>query len=428
MATYAPFCEKQVDYMKRTQNSFLNLAEGGKRASKNVISILAWCTRLETHPDKLHLAGGVSNASAKLNIIDSNGFGVMNYFKGRCRAGKYQERDALYIQTAVGEKIILISGGGKEGDEKYIKGNSYGTAYITEANECAPSFIKEVFDRTLTSSDRALFMDFNPKSPKHWFYSEVVDFHIDNSAKITNYGLNYGHFTLLDNLSLSDDKIRQILQTYDQNSVWYRRDILGQRSSAEGLIYDMYSEKNKYHTGEGPNYNLWYRRYFSTDYGTINPFAMLEVIEQKDPATGIVYYYVDNMYYYDSKKGNRQKEDSEYAEDVQKFIADKRYVSNIVDPSAASFKVTCNNKGIRIKDADNEVLDGIRLVAQLLRTGRLKINTDNCKELELELASYIWDAKAAERGVEQPLKITDHCCDALRYFCKTIVKQLRLVA
>lgn len=248
---------------------------------------------------------------------------------------------------------------------------------------------------------------------------------MENARKIPNYGLNYEHFTLLDNLSLSDDKIRKILQTYEKTSVWYKRDILGQRSSAEGLIYDMYGPRNKYKTGEGPNFDLWYKRHYSADYGTINPFAALEVIEQKDLETGEVYYYVEDMYYFDSKKANRQKEDSEYAEDLQKFIGGKRYTTLIIDPSAASFKVTCRNKGIRVTDADNDVLDGIRLVAQLLRLGRLKINTDNCKDLEQELFSYIWDAKAAERGVEQPVKEMDHCCDALRYFVKTIVRLVR---
>ena len=80
MINYAPFCVKQVDYLKRCYDNWLNVAEGGKRAGKNVINIIAWCEALEVHQDKLHLAAGVSVASAKLNIIDSNGYGVKDWF------------------------------------------------------------------------------------------------------------------------------------------------------------------------------------------------------------------------------------------------------------------------------------------------------------------------------------------------------------
>lgn len=356
--------------------------------------------------------------------MDSNGFGVMNYFEGRIRQGKYQDRDALYIKTYVGEKIVLISGGGKEGDEKYIKGNSYGTAYVTEANECSASFIKEVFDRTLSSSDRKILFDLNPKPPRHWFYLDIVDFHAENQRKYEDYGFNYEHFTLVDNLSFSEAKIKEILRTYNPTSIWYKRDILGQRSSAEGIIYDMVGPANFYRNGEGPNYNYWFRRYFTCDYGTTNPFAWLEIIEQKDLLTGKVYYYVENILYYDSKVHNRQKDDSEYSEDVQKFINNRRFITSVVDPSAASFKVTLRKLGVKSIDADNDVINGIRLVAEMFRAGVLKINQDNCKPLLDELSAYIWDIKAAERGVEQPVKQFDHCLDALRYFCKTIVRRL----
>lgn len=426
---YAPFCEKQVEYLKRSYSNWLNVAEGGKRAGKNVLNILAWCEQLETHPDKLHLAAGVSNASAKLNIIDSNGFGVRDWFEGRCRQGKYMERDALHIRTATGEKVVLISGGGKEGDERYIKGNTYGTAYVTEANECAVSFIKEVFDRTLSSNRRWIGLDLNPKNPQHWFYEDVLDMHQRNSESILNYGLNYEHFILLDNLSFTDDRIKEILQTYDKTSVWYRRDILGQRSSAEGLIYDMFKSEHLYNDGDEnrPNFNLYYTRHYAIDYGTTNPFVILEFIEQKDLVTGIYRYYLNDEFVYDSKKHNRQKEDSEYAEDLFRFIGDKRYNSILVDPSAASFKVTCRNRGLKVRDADNDVENGIRLVAQALRMKRLLVNS-SCKFVQQEFSSYIWDEKKAEKGVEEPVKQFDHSMDAIRYFFKTIVRNLPLSA
>ncbi len=233
----APFTVNQTRYIKRTLSNWFNVAEGGKRGGKNVIQTLAFCTALELHPNRLHLIAGVSQTTAKLNIIDCDGFGITNYFEGRCRAGKYNDRACLYIQTKAGEKIVLVSGGAKAGDEKYIKGNTYGMAYVTEANECHPDFIKEVFDRTLSSANRKIFHDLNPKAPKHWYYTEVLRFHEKKQERNSKYGFNYGHFTIADNLSISDEKLKEILSTYQKDTVWYERDILGSRKSAEGIIF-----------------------------------------------------------------------------------------------------------------------------------------------------------------------------------------------
>ena len=148
---YAPFTEPQSAYIIRSLDSWLNVAEGGKRAGKNVINLVAWAACLETHPDRLHLAAGVSQSSAKLNIIDSDGFGLQWIFAGRCHNGQYMGRDALFIRTSVGEKVVIIAGGNDAGSARLIKGHSYGTAYITEVNECNQTFVFEVMDRTLAS-------------------------------------------------------------------------------------------------------------------------------------------------------------------------------------------------------------------------------------------------------------------------------------
>ncbi|MEI3523263.1 MAG: phage terminase large subunit [Anaerotignum sp.] len=98
-------------------------------------------------------------------------------------------------------------------------------AYVTEANECTADFIQEVFDRTLTSPERAVFHDLNPKGDGHWYYKTVLDFHAKKQKKNPDYGFNYGHFTIADNLSVSDDNLRKTLSTYDRKSIWYARDI-----------------------------------------------------------------------------------------------------------------------------------------------------------------------------------------------------------
>lgn len=240
----APLSRRQQEYFERCLHSWFNVAEGGKRGGKNVLATLIFCSLLEDHKDRIHLVAGVSVATAKLNILDCDGYGLLNYFEGRCREGKFKDRDCVYVQTRTGEKIVLVSGGGKKGDEKLIKGNSYGMAYVTEANECHPDFLKEVFDRTIASSDRRIFHDLNPKEEEHWYYKDILDFHQEQQEKNPAYGYNYGHFTLVDNMSLSDQQIRDVLVTYRKDSVWYKRDIRGERAVADGIIFRRFAENN----------------------------------------------------------------------------------------------------------------------------------------------------------------------------------------
>lgn len=240
MIPYAPFDSKQVNYLKKSFTSWLNVAEGGKRAGKNILNIIAFAENLESHPDKIHLAAGVTKAAALMNIIDSNGFGLEHYFAGRCFSGQYKKMECLYIQTLTGQKVVVIAGGKDSDDYRGIKGNSYGSIYITEANECHKSFVQEAMDRTISSNNRKIFFDLNPKPPRHWFYADILDYQDELKELGQNEGYNYEHFTIWNNLSLTLEKLRQILSTYDKTSMWYIADILGKRTAGTGRIYTGY--------------------------------------------------------------------------------------------------------------------------------------------------------------------------------------------
>ena len=412
----APFSENQKQYFDKTFSSWLNIVEGGKRGGKNVINTMAFCTRLEQHPSRLHLIAGVSIATAKINVLDCDGFGLTNFFEGRCREGKYKDRHCLYVQTKSGEKVILVSGGRKKGDEAFIKGNTYGMAYVTEANECSQEFIQEVFDRTITSPSRAIFHDLNPKGDGHWYYRNVLDFHAEKQNESPSYGLNYGHFTIADNLSVSDNKLRSILATYDTHSIWYARDILGLRRSPEGLIYDMFSmDENTYIENEMPVGTIWgSTRYIAVDYGTTNPCVFLDIYDDGERI------WVHHEYRWDSRAEHRQKTDSEYADDMENFM-DNVGCTIIVDPSAASFIAELKSRGLFVVGANNDVMDGIRRMSGMLKTRRLQINK-KCVGLVKELGIYMWDEIAAKRGEEKPVKENDHGPDALRYYINSLPK------
>lgn len=415
----APFSENQMRFFWNCFDHWFNVAEGGKRGGKNVLITMAYCTILEKHPSRIHLIAGVSTATARLNILDCDGFGLKNYFEGRCREGTYQNRDCLYIQTATGEKVVLVSGGGKAGDEKLIKGNTYGTAYITEVNECSEAFIQEVFDHTLSSPDRKVFHDLNPKAEGHWYYKTILDFHEAKQRENPDYGLNYGHFTIADNMSISDDRLRAVLATYDRKSIWYARDILGQRRAAEGLIYDMFDRgRNVFKLGEEPiGLRSVAVRWIGVDYGTRNDTVLLEAYDDGN------ILWITREYRWTSRRERKQKTDEEYADDFMAFMGES-YCATIIDPSAASFIEALRRRGVYVMEADNDVLNGIRRVSTLMSRCLLKICSD-CKGTIDELESYHWDDKAALVGIEKPIKEDDHGCDVVRYLCNTAIPHWR---
>lgn len=394
--TPAPFTQNQVDYLHRTMTSWYNVAEGGKRGGKNVLQVLAFCMALQNHPNKLHLIAGVSQTTAKLNIVDCDGFGLMNFFDGKCRQGKYNDRSALFVQTKTGEKIILVSGGAKDGDEKYIKGNTYGMAYVTEANECHPNFIQEVFDRTLSSADRKIFHDLNPKAESHWYYTDVLDFHQEKQRRDKNYGYNYGHFTIADNLSIDDEKLRNTLKTYQKGTVWYERDILGRRKTAQGIIFPNFaSDQTPYiiKADELP------KRFRSVEAGfdiggNGSAYAMT--------CTGQGY---DGIQY--KLKAEKRQADKMSMDDVEGFVTEfcdyveKKYDVRIESINCDHIDVIINTINDNTKYSAGKcykppLQDRVFLYSKLFKTQKVKFVEDECDDLIDELCELVFDPKSEE--------------------------------
>lgn len=394
--TPAPFTQNQVDYLHRTMTSWYNVAEGGKRGGKNVLQVLAFCMALQNHPNKLHLIAGVSQTTAKLNIVDCDGFGLMNFFDGKCRQGKYNDRSALFVQTKTGEKIILVSGGAKDGDEKYIKGNTYGMAYVTEANECHPNFIQEVFDRTLSSADRKIFHDLNPKAESHWYYTDVLDFHQEKQRRDRNYGYNYGHFTIADNLSIDDEKLRNTLKTYQKGTVWYERDILGRRKTAQGIIFPNFASDQTPYIIKQKDLP---KRFRSIECGfdiggNGSAYAMT--------CTGQGY---DGIQY--KLKAEKRQADKMSMDDVEGFVTEfcdyveKKYDVRIDGINCDHIDVIINTINDNTKYSAGKcykppLQDRVFLYSKLFKTQKVKFVEDECEDLIDELCELVFDPKSED--------------------------------
>lgn len=238
------FSEPHRAYMRRAYRAVISVAEGAVRAGKTVDNLFVFAGLLEQSPDRLHLASGSTLGNAKLNLGDSNGLGLEHLFAGRCRWIRYRGNEALSVNTRVGERIVIFSGGKNADSYKRIRGNSYGMWIATEINLHADSFIREAFNRQLAARDRRVLWDLNPSPPAHPIYRDYLDqFEGMEAAGSVRPGYyNYGHFTIFDNPSVSPERIAEITAQYDKTSVWYRRDILGERCAAEGLIYRSFAD------------------------------------------------------------------------------------------------------------------------------------------------------------------------------------------
>ena len=246
----------------------------------------------------------------------------------------------------------------------------------------------------------------NPESPYHWL-KEFID---------TAGNLRHWHFHIDDNPFLDRDFVESLKSEY--TGLWYKRYIEGLWVLAEGVIYDMWDE-GKHVVDELPEARDYY---VSIDYGTGNPtaFGLYGVAGSA---------WKVKEYFYDHTKHGRQKTDSEFSEDLKKFLGGITPKQIIVDPSALSFKTQLKKDGfLNVKDADNSVIDGIRTQATMLQTGKYKVHR-SCRETIREYSGYVWDTKAQAKGEDKPMKQNDHTKDEERYFLHTIFgRDRRLVA
>ena len=84
----------------------------------------------------------------------------------------------------------------------------------------------------------------------------------------------------------------------------------------------------------------------------------------------------------------------------------------------AAFLEALRREGWSVKKAENDVLSGIRLTADALKSGKVVICTP-CADAIREFGAYCWDLRSGER--DKVKKVCDHAMDEIRYFVATIV-------
>lgn len=305
--------------------------------------------------------------------------------------------------TAVlfGEKCYCL-GAEKTTQVSKIRGASIKYAYGDEVADWSPdvfTLLKSRLDKPYSVFDGT----YNPQSPRHWLKA-----FLDSDADI------YSQLYTIDDNPFLPPAFVDALKSEYAGTVFYDRYILGAWTLAEGLIYPMHQEALE-DAQKPPEHG--YREYVvSIDYGTQNAFAAL--LWADDGRT----WHAIAEYRYSGRDTGKQKTDADYVQDVERFVTDnvpdgrQSGIETIIDPSAASFIEAIRRSAyrFRVRKGDNDVTDGIRDTATCMQRGAIKIArtlTGTVRELE----GYAWDKKEEDK----PIKVEDHCMDALRYFVRT---------
>ena len=319
--------------------------------------------------------------------------------------------DSLTIRESRSENKLTVSdkkgrcntyylfGGQDESSYKLIQGITLAGVLLDEAALMPRSFVEQACARCSVAGSK-LWFNCNPEGPEHWLYKEWIQ-------KARQKKLLRLRFTMADNPGLAPE----IRQRYEAmySGIFYRRYILGQWCMAEGLVYDFQPDRHITHSP--PAYG---RYYISVDYGTCNPFSAGLWCVSEGRAVRI------REFYHSGRDTGKQYTDEEYHAALVKLAGNLPVEWVVVDPSAASFIATIRSHGVfSVRKAQNEVLNGIRLVATLLQEGVLQF-TPECKDTIREFSLYRWEEN---RETDRVCKENDHAMDDIRYFCASVLRR-----
>jgi PBSX family phage terminase large subunit len=379
------YTRKQIAALKCFKKNFwLLVLHGAKRAGKTVADndlFLLELKRVRKIADRLNipepqyiLAGNSLGSIARNVLIElTNKYGIEINFN------KHNEFKLFGVK-------VCCFGHGTIRDMARIRGMTSFGAYINEGTTAVEEVVREILNRCSGEGARVM-MDTNPDNPEHYIKTDYID-------KADNNKIIEIHFELDDNDFLTDEYKENIKST-TPTGLFYDRDILGLWVNSEGVVYKdfnksmiltRYNKQNiiKYFAGVDWGYeHLGSIAVIGVD-GLGNHLLVKEIVAQ----------YEEIDYWVQQAK-----------EVVKEFGNIDFYCDSARPEHVARF----SREGFKAHNANKEVLSGIEVVAQLMKTNKFYV-LDSCSHFKKEIYNYVWDKS---KGV--PVKANDDLLDALRY-------------
>lgn len=397
MTAPGPFTQKQMEFILNS-NAKYNLAHGAVRSGKTVCTLYKTMCEVIRCPGNSIFIVGFSLSTIYRNVVsllfDSE---ELKFFAQFCTWSKGEHI------LMCGDKRIKCIGAGDEGALGVIQGLTIDLCYCDEMT-LYPDNVIDMIDTRLSREHSKLFASMNPKQPDHKIKKWIDKAEGGNELY---YAL---HFTIDDNSFLPENYKTNLKDNL--RGLFYKRNYLGLWCMAEGAIFDFFDRS--LHVRIYPPCAAEYY-ICGIDYGTSLTFAavLIGVSTGRATQTGKK-MWVEKEYYWNVAETNRQKTNAEYLRDVKAFLDAYPVRAVYIDPSAAQFKLEMRRAAFPCPETNNEVLDGIQIMANLMAEGTLSIMRE-CRNTIREIEGYVWDTRKAELGLDAPVKKNDHAVDACRY-------------
>jgi len=230
----------------------IEFLEGTTAAGKSTVGINKFIFKVLESPKKQHILAGLDTGTIEKNLINKD-VGILSEFRAVAEYngnGTAKEKmPHLIIHSNAGDKIIYVLGYDNEARWKKALGGQYGCLFIDEINIAHIDFVREAVMR----ADYVL-ATLNPDTPDLPVYTEFInhsrelpEWQDDTPKEILNAlceepkkGWVHWFFTFNDNIALSEEKKRQIIESVPKGTKIYKNKILGLRGRATGLVFPLY--------------------------------------------------------------------------------------------------------------------------------------------------------------------------------------------
>ena len=363
----------------------ITLAQGAIRSGKTYVTVLTFLmwVLLETPKDADFIVASQRFSSLRRNVLTP----MFQFLRMMGVAHEYKRTEQ---EVHIGGRRFFLVGAANERAQDIIQGITAYGCLIDEVVLTPKSFFFQCLGRMSFDASK-MFCTYNPASPYHWFKREVVD-------KMNPVLFK---FLLDDNPALGEETKARYRRMF--TGAMLARMVGGEWAAASGVIYPEYTIK-------APPKNIAFTQNdLAIDYGTSSVTAGLLIQRHRGVS------YVTKEFYHDARGDEgKQLTDVSLVKQLEHFVSGTTISTIWVDPTASSLKVSLRRSGHKVRDAKNEVLDGLRVVGSLMEQEKVIIHP-RCVNLLTELAGYVWDEKQQEKGIDAPTKENDHACDALRY-------------